>query len=139
MSQGASAAVSRGGGGSFDDSMKILSKKKFDALKLKEDIDSYQPTHIAGYSKDVTAIDGFLTHVTDELIWNQIHDATGRISGSFAERVVSDSHSDWAEAEWARSKTHFMDSLGHRTQKWKNSSALGSLTESSSSMYVCMC
>jgi len=133
MAQSASVAAARGGT-FFDDSMKILSKKKFDAIKLKEEIDSYQPTHIAGYSKDVTAIDGFLTHVTDELIWNQIHDATGRICGATAERVVSESHSAWAEAEWERSKTHFMDSLGHRTQKWKNSSALGSLAESNTSV-----
>ncbi len=130
MSQSAAAAAAHMG--VYDDSLKILSKKKFDALKLKENIDSYQPKQIAGYPRDVTAIDGFLTHITDDLIWNQIYDATGRIPGSCVERVVSERHGAWADSEWSRSKTQFMDSLGHRTHKWRNSTVLGSVAESAS-------
>jgi len=107
-----------------DDSLKILSKKKFDALKLKEEIDGYRPKQLPGYSKDATAVGDFITHVMDDLVWNQIHDATGRISGSFVERVVSEAHEDWAHKEWNSAKVHLMDSLGHRSQKWKNSQSL---------------
>ena len=118
--------------------MKILSKKPhdFDALKLHEQIGNFQPKQIPGYGKDATLIGDFMAKNTDDLVWNQIYDATGRIPGSFTERVVSEAHDHWATNEWASSKTKFMNSLGHRTQKWKNSMAVSNERESSENLGV---
>ena len=126
-------------GNSLSDGAKILSKKGFDSQNLKDSIDKFEPKTVQrrGHSKNVTDIDGFINGTVDNLLWSQIYDSTGRTSGSFIEVIVNDTHSQWAAEEWSDSQTKFMDSLGHRNQKWKNkqnqmvTSALGYRQEQS--------
>ncbi len=105
-------------------SLAMLSQKGIDAVKLKDDIASFAPSEAKGHNIDQTAVDAFITEITDDLVFNQIHDATGRLYGSFVERAVADAHSTWEKKEWEQSQTQFMDSLGHRSQKWRNSVSL---------------
>ena len=76
-------------------------------------------------------IEGYLAHHHDMIILTAIEDAKCN-----TEDDVTEIQRRWASNEWANARRSFMDSLGHRSHQWDNSSVTESAYKMVASNYT---
>lgn len=116
----------RGSDSKFEQSaFRLLAQRTFDAEGLSREVKAIQlKSHYDPMEKlDSTDIDGYLAHHQDMIVLTALDEAK-RIS----EDDIQDLQRRWAAEEWSKSRKHFLESLGLRSQRWSSDSSIRTLT-----------
>eukprot|EP01038_Epipyxis_sp_PR26KG_P006682 gene6682-9166_t len=99
---------------------RLLSQKNFDLKRLREDVNSVviKTVDDSELKLEGADIEGYLAHHHDMIILGAIDEAN---RGS--EDDVAEMQRRWMMNEWMVARTHFMESLGHRSHKWEGMGA----------------
>jgi hypothetical protein len=101
--------------------VRLLAQNNFDAVGLAVDVkDILVETKYDSASEklDSTDLDGYLAHHHDMIILTAIDEAR-----KCSEERVRNTQRKWLADDWASSRKHFLQSLGHTTQQWSGNMA----------------
>jgi hypothetical protein len=104
----------------------VLAPKQFDLQSQNRDILSLQArlqtsAHVQSETFRPTEIDELLSNYQDRTAWKKLVYS----SWDRSETDVQTMHQRWAADDWLNAKQHFMESLGHRTQRWNRDALVG--------------